>query len=162
MFPLLVSDLDFFVMALAAAHAWSDHHQKLLGIRRLGGPEVFTIGDSQVRRPMASHFDKGVDFGLIIHRSPFMVQEKDPLVLNNYIFELLKVNPRVAGFLIQLHAEDVEAVVEFVTAHAEKGVGTKTTLHGMGCSKAWCGTPPDLGVVNMVGTWSFTCCMAAL
>ena len=67
MFPLLVFDLKLFIMALAAAHAWCEHHQKLLGIFRLGGPEGFTMGDCQVRRPVASHFDKGVDFGLIIH-----------------------------------------------------------------------------------------------
>ena len=87
------------------------------------------MGDTQVRRLVASPFEKGVDFGLIIHRSPFMVDDKDPLVLSNYIFQLLVVNPRVAGFLIQLHPEDVEAVVESVTAHAEKGTGTKTTLY---------------------------------
>ena len=33
---------------------------------------------------------------------------------------------------------------------------------GMRCSRAWCGTPPILGVVNMVGTWNFTCYMGAL
>ena len=87
------------------------------------------MGDATMRRPVASHFKKGVDFGLIIHKSPFMADEKDPLVLNNYIFELLEANPGVAGFLIQLHAEDVEAVVESVTAHAKKGAGTKTTLY---------------------------------
>ena len=68
-----------------------------------------------------------MDFGLIIHKSPFMADEKDPLVLSNYIFELLEVNPGVARFLIQLHSED--AVVQSVTTHAEKGAGTKTTLY---------------------------------
>ena len=87
------------------------------------------MGHTQVRCPVASHFKKGVDLGLIIHRSPFMADDKDPLVLSNYIFELLEVNPGVAGFLIQLHAEDVEAVVESVTAHAEKGAGKKTTFY---------------------------------
>ena len=58
------------------------------------------MGDTQVRRPVASPFEKGVDFGLIIHRPPFMADDKDPLVLSNYIFELLEVNPGVAGFLI--------------------------------------------------------------
>ena len=60
---------------------------------------------------MASHFEKGVDFGLIVHKSPFMADEKDPLVLSNHTFELLEVNPGVAGFLIQLHPDDVDAVV---------------------------------------------------
>ena len=129
MFPLFALAHKLFTMALAAAHAWCEHHQKLLGVRRLGGPEGFTMGDTQVRRPVASLFEKGVDFGLIIHRSPFMVDDKNPLVLSNYIFELLEVNPRLAGFLIRLHPEDVEAVVESVTAHAEKGAGTKTTLY---------------------------------
>ena len=46
-----------------------------------------------------------------------------------YIFELLEVNLGVAGFVIQLHPEDVDAVLESVTAHAEKGAGTKTTLY---------------------------------
>ena len=77
----------------------------------------------------ASSFEKAVDFGLIIHHSPFMVEDKDPLVLNDYIFELLEVNLGVAGFLIQFHLEDVEAVVDSVTAHAEKGARTKTTLY---------------------------------
>ena len=86
------------------------------------------MADTQVRRPVASRFQKGVDFGFIIHCSPFMVDDKDPMVLSNYIFELLEVNPMVAGFLIQLHPEDVEAVVESVTAHAMGG-GTTTTLY---------------------------------
>ena len=95
----------------------------------LGGPEGFTMGDANVRRPVATRFEHGVDFGLLVHKSPFMADKRDPLVLSNYIFELLEVNPGVAGFLIQLHTEDVDAVVESVTAHAEKGVGTKTTLY---------------------------------
>ena len=87
------------------------------------------MGDTTVRRPMASHSDKGVDFGVIIHMSPFMADVKHPLVPSNYIFELLDANPGVAGFLISLHSEDADAVVESVTAHAEKGAGTKTTLY---------------------------------
>ena len=132
MFPLFALALKafiFFVMALAAAHAWCEHHQKLLGVRRLGEPEGFTMGDANVRRPVATRFEHGVDFGLLIHKSPFMADKRDPLVLSNYIFELLEVNPGVARFLIQLHTEDVDAVVESVTAHAEKGAGTKTTLY---------------------------------
>ena len=87
------------------------------------------MGDTTVRRPVASDFEKGVDFGLIVHKSPFMADEKDPLVLSNYIFELLEVNTGVAGFWIQLHRDDAHAVVESVTAHAEKCAGTKTTLY---------------------------------
>ena len=87
------------------------------------------MGDANVRRPVATRFEHGVDFGLLVHKSPFMVDKRDPLVLSNYIFELLEVNPGVAGFLIQLHPEDVDAVLESVTAHAEKGAGTKTTLY---------------------------------
>ena len=101
----------FFVMALAAAHAWCEHHQKLLGVRRLGGPEGFTMGDANVRRPVATRFEHGVDFGLLVHKSPFMADQRDPLVLSNYIFELLQVNPGVAGFLIQVHPKDVDAVL---------------------------------------------------
>ena len=70
-----------------------------------------------------------MDFGLIIQRSPFIVDDQPRLVLSNYIFELLEVNLGVVRFLIQPHVEDVEAVVESVTAHTEKGVGTKTTLY---------------------------------
>ena len=33
---------------------------------------------------------------------------------------------------------------------------------GMQRSRAWCGTPPILGVVNTVGTRNFTCYMGAL
>ena len=87
------------------------------------------MGDANVRRPVATCFEHGMDFGLLVHKSPFMADKRDPLVLSNYIFELLEVNPGVAGFLIQLHTEDVDAVVESVTAHAEKGAGTKTTLY---------------------------------
>ena len=96
MFPLFVLALKLFTMALASAHARCEHHQKLLGVRRLGGREGFSLGDTQVRPPVASPFEKGVDFGLIIHRSPFMADDKDPLVLRNDIFELLEVNPGVA------------------------------------------------------------------
>ena len=87
------------------------------------------MGDINVRRHVASQFEHGVDFGLIVHKSPFMADQRDPLVLSKYIFELLEVNPGVAGFLIQLHGDDVDAVVESVTAHAEKGAGRKTTLY---------------------------------
>ena len=42
-------------------------------------------------------------------------------------------------------------------------VGTHALLkNGMQRSRAWCGTPPILGVVNMVGTRNFTCYMGAL
>ena len=34
--------------------------------------------------------------------------------------------------------------------------------NGMRCSRTCCGTPPILGVVNMVGTRTFTCYMGAL
>ena len=78
---------------------------------------------------MANHFEKGVDFGVIIHKPPFMADEKDPLVLSNYNFELLEINPGVGGILIQLHSDDVDGVVESVTTHAEKGAGTKTSLY---------------------------------
>ena len=129
MFPLFALALKYFTMALAAAHASCEHHQKLLGIPSVGEPEGITMGDTQVRLPKASHFEKGVDFGLIIHKSPFMVDDKDPLVLSNYILGLLEVNQGVAGFLIQVHVEDVEAVVESINTHAEKGAGRKMTLY---------------------------------
>ena len=89
------------------------------------------MGDTQVGRPVASPFEKAVDFGLIIHHSPFMVDnlDKDALVLSNYIFEMLEANPWVAGFFIHFHPENKEAVVESVTAHAETGAGTKMTLY---------------------------------
>ena len=42
-------------------------------------------------------------------------------------------------------------------------VGGKLVVnHGMQRSRAWCGTPPILGVVNMVGTRNFTCYKGAL
>ena len=67
------------------------------------------MGDANVRRPVVTRFEHGVDFGLLVHKSPFMADNRDPLVLSNYIFELLEVNPGVAGFLIQLHPDDVDA-----------------------------------------------------
>ena len=100
MFPLFALALKYFTMALAAAHAWLEHHQNTFGISRLGGPEGFTMDDTTVRHPVASHYEWCVDFGRIIHKAPFMADEKDPLVLSNYIFKLLEVNPEVAGFLI--------------------------------------------------------------
>ena len=87
------------------------------------------MGDADVRPPVATRFDHCVDLLLLVHKSPFMADKRDPLVLSNYILELLEVNPGVAGFLIQLHPEDVDAVLESLTAHAEKGAGTKTTLY---------------------------------
>ena len=58
------------------------------------------MGDANVRRLVATRFEHGVDFGLLVHKLPFMADRRDPLVLGNYIFELLEVNPGVAGFLI--------------------------------------------------------------
>ena len=88
MFPLFALALKCFTIALGAALAWCKNHPKLMGICRLGGPEGFSMGDTTVRRLVASHFEKGVDFGLIIHKSPFMADKKEPLVLSNYIFGL--------------------------------------------------------------------------
>ena len=68
-------------------------------VKSFGGPEGFTMGDTSVRRPVASHFEKRVDFQLTIHKSPLMVEHKDPLVLSNYIFGLLEVSIEVARFL---------------------------------------------------------------
>ena len=45
---------------------------------------------------------------------------------------------------------------------SENGAYPCHTLFGMQRSRAWCGTPPILGVVNMVGTQNFTCYMGAL
>ena len=87
------------------------------------------MGDTQVRRPVVSTFEKGVTLDSSSIVPPSWWTTTTPLVLSNYIFELLEVNPGVARFLILLHPEDVEAVVESVTAHAEKGAGTKTTLY---------------------------------
>ena len=81
------------------------------------------MGDANVRRPVATRFEHGVDFGLLVHKSPFMADKRDPLVLSNYIFELLEVNPGVAGFLIQLHTEDVDAVVELTQPRRGGGGG---------------------------------------
>ena len=46
-------------------------------------------------------------------------------------------------------------------ARAIPGIA-RAVIHGMQRSRAWCGTPPILGVVNMVGTRNFTCYMGAL
>ena len=51
------------------------------------------MGDANVRRPVVTRFEHGVDFGLLVHKSPFMADKRDPLVLSHYIFELLEVNP---------------------------------------------------------------------
>ena len=47
-------------------------------------------------------------------------------------------------------------------ARQKSGVGAPNPDFGMQRSRAWCGTPPILGVVNMVGTRNFTCYMGAL
>ena len=87
------------------------------------------MGDANVSRPVATRFEHGVEFGLLVHKSPFMAETRYPLVPSKYILELLDVNPGVTGFLKQLHPEDMDAVFVSVTAHAEKGAGTKT-LYG--------------------------------
>ena len=103
---------------------------------------------------MATHFEHGVDFGLLVHKSPFMAAKRDPLVLSNYIFELLEVNPGVAGFLIQLHPQDVDAVLESVTAHAEKGAGTKTTLY---VGQEECNYEANPRYCTSANSWSTPC-----
>ena len=72
------------------------------------------MGDSQVRCPVANHFDP-------LHG----LRER----LHGSIFQLLQVNLGDAGFLIYLHLEEVEAVMESVTARTKKGAGRKTTLY---------------------------------
>ena len=52
---------------------------------------------------------------------PSWPTRRTPWFLAN-AFELLEVNSGV-------HPDDVDAVVDSVTAHAEKGAGTKTTLY---------------------------------
>ena len=54
------------------------------------------MGDANVMRPVATRFEHGVDFGLLVHKSPFMANKSDPLVLGNYIFELLSKTPRMS------------------------------------------------------------------
>ena len=56
------------------------------------------MGDINVRRRVASHFEHGVDFALIVHKSPFVADNKDPMVLSNYIFKLLEVDPGLLDF----------------------------------------------------------------
>ena len=53
---------------------------------------------------------------------------------------------------------------ESVTVPRQKKKRTEepTATSRMQRSRAWCGTPPILGVVNMVGTRNFTCYMGAL
>ena len=51
------------------------------------------------------------------------------------------------------------------TSHGYHTSNTWHVVHqkrGMRCSRAWCRTPPILGVDNMVGTLNFTCYMGAL
>ena len=58
--------------------------------------------------------------------------------------------------------------LEFLCSLFATPFTTKTAIfhfpqdYGMQRSRAWCGTPPILGVVNMVGTRNFTCYMGAL
>ena len=91
------------------------------------------MGDANVRRPVATRFEHGVDFGLLVHKSPFMADDRDPLVLSNYIFELLEVNPGVAGFLIQLHPDDVDAVVALASKPSLISRPGPLILHGQCC-----------------------------
>ena len=48
------------------------------------------MGDANVRRPVATRFEHGVDFGLLVHKSPFMADKRDPLVLSN-IFQFSSI-----------------------------------------------------------------------
>ena len=49
-----------------------------------------------------------------------------------------------------------------IVSYKVTGRGNNRVAGGMQRSRAWCGTPPILGVVNMVGTRNFTCYMGAL
>ena len=64
------------------------------------------------------------------------------------------------------YADDTRAVAPGAAALEGTVPATEEWLritgHGMQRSRAWCGTPPILGVVNMVGTRNFTCYMGAL
>ena len=44
------------------------------------------MSDTQVRCRVVSHVEKVLDFGLIMHRSRFMVKDHDHLYLSNYTF----------------------------------------------------------------------------
>ena len=44
----------------------------------------------------------------------------------------------------------------------QRNVVARSHTDGTKGSRVWCGTPPILGVVNMVGTRNFTCYMGAL
>ena len=62
--------------------------------------------------------------------------------------------------------DDIRVEIRTATAAdcEQEKVGKKALRleHGMRCSRASCGTPPFLVVVNMVGTRTFTCYMGAL
>ena len=66
-------------------------------------------------------------------------------------------SPSFARITIDLTAEEEYASFP-LTQLSEREPST----YGMQRSRAWCGTPPILGVVNMVGTRNFTCYMGAL
>ena len=66
-----------------------------------------------------------MDFGLTIHKSALLTEDKARMLLSNYIFELWEVNPGDARFRIHVHPEGMEVLVEHVTAQAGKGAGTK-------------------------------------
>ena len=74
---------------------------------------------------------------------------------------------------LQITADHDITIQEIVVIeiHAPQLLGNTTSgsmgrmishICGMQRSRAWCGTPPILGVVNMVGTRNFTCYMGAL
>ena len=78
------------------------------------------------------------------------------MVLSTIIFQFLDVHSGVCGFLIQLHPQHVDSVVESVTAHAEKGAEYKNSSLKMRPIPAKGSDPKE--IIRQI----YACCDAAL
>ena len=88
-------------------------------------------------------------------------QQATPMLPMTVHSELLHWLFDPSGWLKPLRALTPPSSFDF-NQLVPSGIADGMAFHGMQRSRAWCGTPPILGVVNMVGTRNFTCYMGAL
>ena len=86
--------------------------------------------------------------------------------LESMLLPLSSLNPHASQPLIGVKVDDLVDEVSHLCATDSAQLAWRHPElighSGMQRSRAWCGTSPILGVVNMVGTRNFTCYMGAL
>ena len=126
--------------AFAPVLTWVNHVNNLVGTRGYGGGDGFVEHGAVFKHASDFvEFPADTDFGSV--KVTFTLFDKRaPCVLSDFILDIAARHPHVPCFQIRLPFAE----------------------YGMQRSRAWCGTPPILGVVNMVRTRNFTCYMGAL